>query len=751
MGHNAGTSNGTSNNVQIRCTYPGCHCDAFTTAPDNVRQCYSCTHGWVPHALDKIGIVYQWDMRKYEPITFDCVFDIASLILFGTHGIPFRLHVCLERLLACLDTDDVIRIVEQFDWIWEDFYRGYKLQANDKTLRNNWVYPTLVDETMILGHFLKYKPTQAVATRFLQDIANQRKEDNPYLQVFAQPPESGLQTFFLQNQQKSNAAANPLVPPSPAAAPPHSVQNGLVLQGLNSPRPVPVHADSNGSLTPVVIRAVQNGTIHVQPDTHMSLPHTNQFNLSLNQSTPTASTPPQPTIPGKRKLQPKPPTTPQPVVAAEKPPQTPPLSNGAAATDHVGKKALPKLEKLTPAALESMANMIPKKTPTKRVDCDHCHKSFCDKGALKIHYSAVHLKEMHRCTVKGCNMMFSSRRSRNRHSANLNPRLHSNLFQPRRGGILASGDDELPPQNDEPEPSDIGMDDDDDDRSLSYEEAEQPGLKLDSPESIGQNFKLVIATDDSNSATDRMEPIAKRKPHHNGCFDPYRDDMFFSGQHNPMKALDFSKRTGSHDEPMDLVKNERKSVDADFLLQAQKELHTVEPPKRFGELARGESDPGVGDGAEDSDNDESCSLSDSAMDTAPLPHVTVKRDEHGKVIIPVDPSDPNRCVECGKILKNHFTVRTHFTNVHLRLMHKCKIPGCGAAFPSVRSRDRHSANANLHNKTMAGFGDELIVSTVLSPMLATAVVAPSTAATMVTPTSNAAVITPVLTFPTPEP
>lgn len=60
----------------------------------------------------------------------------------------------------------------------------------------------------------------------------------------------------------------------------------------------------------------------------------------------------------------------------------------------------------------------------KRVLCTACNKTFCDKGALKIHYSAVHLKEMHKCTVEGCSMMFSSRRSRNRHSANPNPKLH---------------------------------------------------------------------------------------------------------------------------------------------------------------------------------------------------------------------------------------------------------------------------------------------------------------------------------------
>lgn len=67
----------------------------------------------------------------------------------------------------------------------------------------------------------------------------------------------------------------------------------------------------------------------------------------------------------------------------------------------------------------------------KRVLCTACNKTFCDKGALKIHYSAVHLKEMHKCSVEGCTMMFSSRRSRNRHSANPNPKLHMPQKRPK--------------------------------------------------------------------------------------------------------------------------------------------------------------------------------------------------------------------------------------------------------------------------------------------------------------------------------
>uniref|UniRef100_A0A915PQE0 C2H2-type domain-containing protein n=1 Tax=Setaria digitata TaxID=48799 RepID=A0A915PQE0_9BILA len=71
----------------------------------------------------------------------------------------------------------------------------------------------------------------------------------------------------------------------------------------------------------------------------------------------------------------------------------------------------------------------PKSSGKRRVQCMKCFKTFCDKGALKIHNSAVHLKEMHKCTVEGCEMMFSSRRSRNRHSANPNPKLHTSATQ----------------------------------------------------------------------------------------------------------------------------------------------------------------------------------------------------------------------------------------------------------------------------------------------------------------------------------
>lgn len=56
--------------------------------------------------------------------------------------------------------------------------------------------------------------------------------------------------------------------------------------------------------------------------------------------------------------------------------------------------------------------------------CTICHKLYSNKGTLRVHYKTVHLREMHKCKIHGCNMMFSSVRSRNRHSQN--PNLHKN-------------------------------------------------------------------------------------------------------------------------------------------------------------------------------------------------------------------------------------------------------------------------------------------------------------------------------------
>ncbi|KAJ8951940.1 hypothetical protein NQ318_013606 [Aromia moschata] len=84
-------------------------------------------------------------------------------------------------------------------------------------------------------------------------------------------------------------------------------------------------------------------------------------------------------------------------------------------------RVLPGRKPSTPTKRQWGSPGLPLNLGTQFINPRHGEKA----RALKIHFSAVHLREMHKCTVEGCNMMFSSRRSRNRHSANPNPKLHS--------------------------------------------------------------------------------------------------------------------------------------------------------------------------------------------------------------------------------------------------------------------------------------------------------------------------------------
>ncbi|XP_070132337.1 protein disconnected isoform X2 [Drosophila bipectinata] len=104
---------------------------------------------------------------------------------------------------------------------------------------------------------------------------------------------------------------------------------------------------------------------------------------------------------------------------------SPASSPGGSTGSGAASGGISKLKRWGSPPINLAGQFINPSTGKKRVQCSICFKTFCDKGALKIHFSAVHLREMHKCTVEGCNMVFSSRRSRNRHSANPNPKLHS--------------------------------------------------------------------------------------------------------------------------------------------------------------------------------------------------------------------------------------------------------------------------------------------------------------------------------------
>ncbi|VDO80848.1 unnamed protein product [Heligmosomoides polygyrus] len=113
------------------------------------------------------------------------------------------------------------------------------------------------------------------------------------------------------------------------------------------------------------------------------------------------------------------------MVLAAQPQATDSLSVTTATEEDTSSKSQATEEAVNPSVeVTTSSSPLSSSKMKKRVLCERCNKSFCDKGALKIHTSAVHLKEMHMCTIPGCGKEFSSRRSRNRHSANTNPKLH---------------------------------------------------------------------------------------------------------------------------------------------------------------------------------------------------------------------------------------------------------------------------------------------------------------------------------------
>jgi hypothetical protein len=218
------------------------------------------------------------------------------------------------------------------DFILEFFL---EFQDSDGNLRNSWNYANLTDETMILMHFLKYHPTQAIAEKFIQELSQQKAEDNPYLHVFSKPPDSGLQLFFSQNQPKS---VTQVAPPSLPNGMHHSPFNGfpqtpqatlsapgipngkpMVLSNHNpQQQPRPLNGQDSGMPTlngnhvpqQLVFRtAMPNGSfqLHHVDMGHMQPAPPPSVGVSVCPPNPAPiAQPVQSTTPGKRTLKPKP-------------------------------------------------------------------------------------------------------------------------------------------------------------------------------------------------------------------------------------------------------------------------------------------------------------------------------------------------------------------------------------------------------------------------------------------------------------
>lgn len=103
---------------------------------------YSCIQFYLPpvtqvylrfvilfSALSKLRIPNLYPSSQVEIVQSNVVFDISSLMLYGTQAIPVRLKILLDRLFSVLKQEEVIQILHALDWTLQDYIRGYVLQV----------------------------------------------------------------------------------------------------------------------------------------------------------------------------------------------------------------------------------------------------------------------------------------------------------------------------------------------------------------------------------------------------------------------------------------------------------------------------------------------------------------------------------------------------------------------------------------------------------------------------------------------
>ncbi|KAL1023785.1 hypothetical protein UPYG_G00046110 [Umbra pygmaea] len=448
----------------IRCTLVNCTCECFQPGKIHLRTCDQCKHGWVAHALDKLSTQHLYHPTQVEIVQSNVVFDISSLMLYGTQAVPVRLKILLDRLFSVLKQEEVLHILHGLGWTLRDYVRGYILQDAAGKVLDRWSIMSREEEIITLQQFLRFGETKSI----VELMAIQEKEGQA-VTVPSSKTDSGIRTFIESNSTgrgRSPGLLNHMETSSPSSIHhfeniPNSLAFMLPFQYIN-----PVSAPMLG-LPPNGLALEQSGLRGLRErDREASLPNqsepvdSSESEVSLSPFRSSGQSPNRIGILGtlNNAIEPKQepnnrasPVSPTPSSQQSQQSQQQteqqgqgqgqpgtPRPGSTSLNDHQAHHHFVKSEQsksITHSSFSSKMHRMRRMGATSRkgrVCCNSCGKTFYDKGTLKIHYNAVHLKIKHRCTIEGCNMVFSSLRSRNRHSANPNPRLHMPMLRNNR-------------------------------------------------------------------------------------------------------------------------------------------------------------------------------------------------------------------------------------------------------------------------------------------------------------------------------
>ncbi|KAM8898545.1 zinc finger protein basonuclin-2 isoform 2-T2 [Spinachia spinachia] len=466
----------------VRCTTSGCGCACFRPGSSQLRSCDRCGHGWVAHALAKLRLRARPPCSggPVEVALPALVLDLSSLVLYGAQAVPVRLKILLDRLYSVLSPQQVGHILHTLGWSVGDYVRGYMLQHPGGKPLDRWLTAAPEEELLILQQFLRFGETRpivelmtlqcltavghvsdlqpssapkglwrgagAVVERVAGAFGCPRGDLRPVRrhEKISPPDHDTVGHFENVPEAASLRLTFPfpscacLAPPTKELLPPCKLTHCLRrLRGAKAPqRQEGGGEEGEGQISKVkadpekpnrtrceqeagVQRAKREDTCLLSPS--LSSPLALASFSSLHRSLSSSSS--------------SPPRNPQKLHSSSSFPFKSLPSFSSSFLCPLPNSTFPSsLRPLAspssplcplPSSLCSLPSVSPAGVRKGRVCCAICGKSFYDKGTLKIHYNAVHLKIKHRCTVPGCSMVFSSLRSRNRHSANPNPRLHA--------------------------------------------------------------------------------------------------------------------------------------------------------------------------------------------------------------------------------------------------------------------------------------------------------------------------------------
>ncbi|KAM9507919.1 zinc finger protein basonuclin-2 isoform 3-T7 [Guaruba guarouba] len=791
----------------IRCTLVNCTCECFQPGKINLRTCDQCKHGWVAHALDKLSTQHLYHPTQVEIVQSNVVFDISSLMLYGTQAVPVRLKILLDRLFSVLKQEEVLHILHGLGWTLRDYVRGYILQDAAGKVLDRWAIMSREEEIITLQQFLRFGETKSI----VELMAIQEKEGQA-VAVPSSKTDSDIRTFIESNNRtRSPSLLAHLENSNPSSIHhfeniPNSLAFLLPFQYIN-----PVSAPLLG-LPP-------NGLLLEQPAMRLrepSLTAQNEYNESSeSEVSPTPfkneQTSSRNALTSITNVEPK--TEP----ACVSPVQTPTPVNDLSKPEHT--KSSFRIHRMRRMGSASRKG---------RVFCNACGKTFYDKGTLKIHYNAVHLKIKHRCTIEGCNMVFSSLRSRNRHSANPNPRLHMPMLRNNRDKdliratsgaatpVIASTKSSLtltspgrPPMGfttppldpvlQNPLPSQLVF------PALKtvqpvppfYRNLLTPGEMVSPPTSLPTS-PIIPAVSGMEQhppppSESSVPSVLMPTPEPNADLAPKKKPRKSS---MPVKiekeVIDTADEFDDEDEEVNDSSTMVNDIGHDNHCHSQEEMSPGLSVKDFSKSDRSRcisrpdirrADSMTSEDQEherDYENESESSepkLCEESMEGDDRLHEPAEKsmmhsdradenhiDSSNQDVIKVkeeytDPTydmfymsqyglynggsasmaalhesfastfnysspqkfssegemcsspDPKICYVCKKSFKSSYSVKLHYRNVHLKEMHVCTVAGCNAAFPSRRSRDRHSANINLHRKLLTKELDDMGLDT----------------------------------------